>query len=278
MKTQFIFLDIDGTLVGPDARVPESAAQAIKKAQRSGHKVFLCTGRCKKEIYENLLSMGLDGIVGSAGAYVEVDGKVIFHQPMTKEMLKAPISYLLEEKIPYILETNEHVYFDRLATEFAKEFTSHCKQTGHPCDYRFWELGEPLPTGTDGSDYPVNKIIYLVPERDNEPIKAKFRDGYTVVTTSVGLPGGSGEISELQMNKGIGIQKVLEHYRGSFEDTISLGDGENDVSMLQSTRVRVAMGNACQHLKSIATYVTDDVTNDGLHNAFCHLGLLGDTQ
>ena len=60
MKT--VFLDIDGTLVADKGIVPESAIQAIKIAQKNGHKIFLCTGRAMPEIYPFILDIGFDGI------------------------------------------------------------------------------------------------------------------------------------------------------------------------------------------------------------------------
>jgi hypothetical protein len=52
-----------------------------------------------------------------------------------------------------------------------------------------------------------------------------------------------------------------------------MGDGNNDISMLSFVEVGVAMGNATDKLKSIADYITDDVNEDGLANAFHYLEL-----
>ena len=45
MNTKYIFLDIDGTLVGYDAKIPDSALKALKMAQANGHKVLIASGR-----------------------------------------------------------------------------------------------------------------------------------------------------------------------------------------------------------------------------------------
>ena len=64
---KYIFIDIDGTLTDRHGRVPLSAIKAIKYARKMGHKVFLATGRSKCEIFDNVLDIGFDGIVGAAG-------------------------------------------------------------------------------------------------------------------------------------------------------------------------------------------------------------------
>ena len=55
---------------------------------------------------------------------------------------------------------------------------------------------------------------------------------------------------------------------------IAVGDGENDMEMLKTAHIGIAMGNAEQMLKDIADYVTTDVDKDGIMNAFVHYGLI----
>ena len=46
------------------------------------------------------------------------------------------------------------------------------------------------------------------------------------------------------------------------------------MEMLQTAYVGIAMGNANPLLKEIADYVTTDVQEDGLRNAFLHYHLI----
>lgn len=50
MSRKIIFLDVDGTLVDYDNRIPESAIQAIRQARGNGHLIYVCTGRSKAEM------------------------------------------------------------------------------------------------------------------------------------------------------------------------------------------------------------------------------------
>ena len=56
--------------------------------------------------------------------------------------------------------------------------------------------------------------------------------------------------------------------------TLAIGDGMNDVEMFQAVDVAIAMGNAKEGLKELADYVTTDILEDGIYNAFRHFGLL----
>ena len=54
MSRKIIFLDVDGTLVDYDNRIPESAIQAIRQARGNGHLIYVCTGRSKAEMPQEL--------------------------------------------------------------------------------------------------------------------------------------------------------------------------------------------------------------------------------
>lgn len=46
MKRKIVFLDVDGTLIDYEAKCPDSAKEAVRKAREAGHKVYICTGCC----------------------------------------------------------------------------------------------------------------------------------------------------------------------------------------------------------------------------------------
>ena len=71
---RILFIDVDGTLVDYHNRLPESAVAAIRAARAGGHRVYLCTGRSRAEMPEMLWEIGVDGMVGGNGSYVEDDG------------------------------------------------------------------------------------------------------------------------------------------------------------------------------------------------------------
>jgi len=97
---------------------------------------------------------------------------------------------------------------------------------------------------------------------------------FTVVDSAIALPGNSGELSEPGMHKGRGIDIVVKYFGADVADTIGIGDGENDIEMLRSAGVAIAMGNGKQALKDIADFVTTDIDKDGIWNAFMHYGLI----
>ena len=55
---------------------------------------------------------------------------------------------------------------------------------------------------------------------------------------------------------------------------MAIGDGGNDIAMLEHAGVGVVMGNASDEVKAVADYVTDSVDEDGVYNALKHFGLI----
>ena len=49
-----VFLDVDGTLIDYETKLPDSARKAVDQARANGHKVYICTG-CSKEILANAI-------------------------------------------------------------------------------------------------------------------------------------------------------------------------------------------------------------------------------
>jgi len=71
-----------------DNRIPESAIQAIRQARENGHLIYVCTGRSKAEMPQEIWDIGLDGMIGGNGSYVEHEGQVIMHQLIPLEVEK----------------------------------------------------------------------------------------------------------------------------------------------------------------------------------------------
>jgi hydroxymethylpyrimidine pyrophosphatase-like HAD family hydrolase len=103
-KEKLLFFDIDGTLVGFDGKIPDSTYRAIDMARSEGHKVFICTGRSRCQIYDFLLEYGFDGIIAATGAYVEYEGKVIRHETIGRERIGGLVSYFERENTAYALQ------------------------------------------------------------------------------------------------------------------------------------------------------------------------------
>lgn len=56
--SKIIFIDVDGTLLDYENKLPQSAVIATQQARANGHKVYICTGRSKAEVYDYIWDIG----------------------------------------------------------------------------------------------------------------------------------------------------------------------------------------------------------------------------
>lgn len=56
--SKIIFIDVDGTLLDYENKLPQSAVTATQQARANGHKVYICTGRSKAEVYDYIWDIG----------------------------------------------------------------------------------------------------------------------------------------------------------------------------------------------------------------------------
>lgn len=115
----------------------------------------------------------------------------------------------------------------------------------------------------------VEKMAYYDAPVPMGDIQKFLGDYFTVEGASYKSGEGSnGEITCAGESKATGIRRYVNYIGGDMKDTVSIGDGPNDVEMLAATALAVAMGNSDADLKAMADFVTGDVAQDGLRQAF----------
>ncbi|MBS9361701.1 Cof-type HAD-IIB family hydrolase [Listeria welshimeri] len=281
MTKKVIFVDVDGTLVNDDGLVPDSARTAITKARDNGHQVYLCTGRSKPELYESILSIGFDGIIGAGGGYVEVDEKIIYHKKVADEDVVHMVDFFNEKQLDFYLESNGGLFasqnleahLDKLIYgDVENDPIAREKKVNNP--HPFMEsltYGETNLYRTD-----VNKACFLENKAvPFEEIKNEFSGKFEVMHCTVPIFGDdSGELMVPNIHKATAIELLLKYIGRNKKDTIGIGDGMNDAEMLTYCETGIAMGNAKEALKLLANEVTASVDEDGLYVSFEKHGLL----
>lgn len=274
MNKKIIFLDVDGTLVGKRNEVPESARKAIELARKNGHLVYICTGRSKAEISDDIKACELNGMIGGNGGYVETDGEVIFHKVLTEAETKGIVDWLFENDLGFYLEANSGLYpspgyLAKVKAKYPEEADLH--------GFEVFVNSMVDTSKYKKEDYYRNdlaKISYLLNSRaDSDACKAKFPELKHNIW-AVGSPMEHGDVGVKGIDKKFAIEVLLKHLGANKEDTISFGDETVDIPMFEATGYGVAVGGASEDLKAVANYITTDTDDDGIYNAFKHLGLI----
>ena len=75
------------------------------------------------------------------------------------------------------------------------------------------------------------------------------------------------EICLPSSDKGSGIRNLMAYLKEDMQTAVGVGDGANDVEMIEYGGLGIAMGNASECAKEAADYVTTSVESDGIKNA-----------
>ncbi|PNH03878.1 hypothetical protein TSOC_010023, partial [Tetrabaena socialis] len=107
----------------------------------------------------------------------------------------------------------------------------------------------------------IHKMIFMAEQHEIDamrPAVERLLGGRASLTTAL---SGMLEVLPLGASKGSGLSWLLAHLGVKPENVMALGDGENDVEMLQLAGLGIAMGNAGAKAKAAADVVLDE-TND----------------
>ncbi len=266
-----IFIDVDGTLVTKGEKVPISAVKAIQTARKKGHKVYLCTGRSKPEIYAPILAIGFDGIIGAGGGFVESEGKMIYHKQMQAKEVRHMVDFFQAHQIDFYLESNGGLFASENLRLRLEEMLFGKNAQMLPASEKTHPFIDALLFGEkDLYKEEINKACFLESQTVSfERIKQEFAAEFEVIQCTVPAFGKeSGELLVPGIHKAVAIEALLQHLDRSSVGTIAIGDGLNDIEMFQFCEVGIAMGNGQPELKRLANYVTSSVEEDGIYHAF----------
>ncbi|MEG0277050.1 MAG: HAD hydrolase family protein [Coprobacillus sp.] len=197
MEKNIIFFDVDGTLV--DVRpareyIPESTIKAIQLTKQKGNLCFLCTGRSKAEIYDHILEVGFDGIIGAGGGFVEIGDEMLYHKKVSQESINHVVDYFDNHNFDYYIESNGGLFASknlvkRLETimygDLENDPAARKKKEQEPSHF--------IPSLKEGYDMhrdDVNKICFL--EKEGIPftaIKDEFEKEFNVIHCTVPIWG-----------------------------------------------------------------------------------------
>ncbi|MEG0276713.1 MAG: HAD family hydrolase [Coprobacillus sp.] len=258
MEKQLIFFDIDGTLLDEKTfTVPSSTLNAIHQAQENGHLCFINTGRPISTIDQVILDIGFDGFVCGCGTYIEYHGKQIFHEELSEEKRRGVIQKSFEYNIESVLEGKQGAFF---RNDCSHPFMVACRN-------RYQEEGFPTFKYSKEDNIVFDKFAASYDETANiESFKNFLEPEFEVIQRDVGFI----EVIPSHCSKATGIQKLVDYLDTTLDNTISIGDSTNDLSMLTFTAKSVAMGNSNPILFDIVTFVTTDITDNGIENALKH--------
>lgn len=268
---KLLFTDLDGTLLTDDKRILDADMAAIEGMLLRGHKLVLCTGRPLTSAKQLAQKYGFD----KPGFFlVSFNGGLIYDYATEKAILTR---YIPVDEVKFIMDAahrygmHAHTYSgDLVVSEYETEqLKTYCRLM--KMDYVVVK---------DIRDYygefinvvvkPPIKVNIITPFDHSSLVdfRAEMRKTTAGKLFDVFSKPEMLEFSHMQSNKGDAVRFMAEYYKVPLEDTIAVGDEENDCPMIEAAGVGVAVANASPVAKDIADYVT---ANDNNHSAIAEV-------
>lgn len=258
MKKQYLFFDIDGTLLiggyGADC-IPESAKLALQTLRDNGHFLAIATGRSQAMAYDIMSELGFENMVSDGGNGITLNGKLLGQiEPLPKENVLALIQECDQREIPWAISTDNSKI--RIAPDSRfYDFTHDLYMNTTVIPGLKAEDQEAIYKMYVACRYPYENSLYAL---KNLPF-CRYHETYFFVEPT---------------DKANGIRKMLDILHANYRDAVVFGDSANDLSMFTDDWTKVAMGNAIPELKEKADFITTDVRDEGIYIACMELGLL----
>lgn len=255
MGKKYFFFDIDGTLLSEiDKKMPASCAYTLKELQKNGHFVAIATSRPYVLTYQQMDSLNIVNYVCDGGDGLVLNGKIVEILPLNLKDCKALAKETMAHNIPIAtsIDTTNNRYSpdDR----FIKAY-SNLKDAFDFVTLEGFDVLQAKAIHKMCINCTQQQEIYL-------PSLAKvphYRiDDQCILVEAI--------------DKYKGIEKMVEMVGGNKEDIVVFGDGTNDLAMFRQAPFSIAMGNAVDTLKAIASDITSNASDDGIYKACVKYG------
>lgn len=241
-----IISDFDGTLLRSDGTIAPDTKAAIDEYIAAGGTFGICTGRMLTSILPRARELGLKGLVASYQGSVITDiesGKLLVDGFMSAEDA-AEICRVFES-----MKLHMHVYelnsfYVNMQDEALGEYEKTCGVKGYVV------TEEPISEFILRKNLKILKVLVIVPaEEKYEVYKAVSNvlgEKFYVTYSTAHLV----EVTNKKYSKGTAVEFMADYYGVPIERTVAVGDGLNDLPMLEAAGLGLAVKNADEALKN----------------------------
>ena len=239
-----IVSDLDGTLLTSEKKILKETKDYIKKLQDKGILFIVATGRyfeSARSFFDEKFYP--DYLISNNGSYIYdcCKQKFIYKNVLDENVVTNILDISLQYSQDISLLGNDIYLQLRSGKEYVKDKLNMI--SGIAIHAKNKECQKIL----------VELISKKFPQLDVYIMKHSVIDAEWI------------EISPKLISKGIALKKVLDMEKNNCKDAICFGDGANDISMFEVCGMSVAVANAIDQLKKIASGITDTNDNQGLY-------------
>lgn len=269
--TKIIFFDIDGTLRDEAEGIPKSVKTAFSQCRKNGCKLVICTGRSIGTIQEDVMELGADGYITGGGCRIQYGTSILKDEAFSSDLVGKLLEQFRQEKDKGITMESENLVF--MNARAASLLISRNQKLGKDEQSEKITYKENL-NSLRVKDHRIHKICFWTYEDDGKLLKEQLE-----VKAQLAQSGRWGEFMYYGLipkscGKGNAVQTLCSHLEIPMEDTMSFGDGKNDIDMLKVTGISAAMENGDRELFPYADLICREPMKDGIYEALIETGVI----
>lgn len=258
---KLISLDLDGTFLNSQRRVPEKNRNLIKQAKERGMEIIISSGSPYDLMpHEELEDLGISyAITANGSAVYEYPGrKCIYEECMDAATVIPILKFLLTKDIHMDLFIQGKGYCPAYTRTIVPKLNVPVARKEYILNNRIW-LKEPDVYIEEWNLFIQKITMNFYPDKygnliDREEVKKYLEECDCVSLVSGGW--GNLEITKSGVNKGKALGILCEKISISLDETMAFGDSLNDLDIIKAAGMGIAMQNAMPEVKAVADYVT----------------------
>jgi Cof subfamily protein (haloacid dehalogenase superfamily) len=265
---RLLAIDIDGTLVNSRNELTDATREAILRAKRAGIEIVLATGRRYSRVLPLVEPLELNvPLVTASGALIKraADHATLYRASFAPGALARCLAIVSEAGQDAVLyaDTFDQGFDYYCATlETRSTLMAEFYQRNAGCE-RLWPEMFTAPPADIFAGFAMGtreEMLALAAELDRQ-----MSDGlYVHVLRSPRYTGYMCEIAPYGVSKWTGVERLARAWGIRPEEICAAGDDVNDIPMIRSAGLGVAMGNALAEVKAAADRVAPTHDEDGL--------------
>lgn len=266
-----ILSDIDGTLLDTTHQLQPEVIAAVQRYQEAGGHFVLDSARPVAGI------LPIADQLGTALPIAALNGAlVVARHPQRPDqldtLLEQPLPTALPARLIQLIQTNTRPISISLHAGTRWLVAAHDQWSEqesailgfHP------EVTPLLPLASSGT--PIHKILCMGEPDAIDELNHRLSQSHLELSVSRSKPTYL-ELTAPGVAKSTALRHLADYWQLPLSQTMAIGDGENDLPMMQAAGLGVAMGNALPTVKaSIKTQVADN-NHAGVAEAIQHYAL-----
>lgn len=273
MPIKLVASDLDGTIIDENNQIAEDNLSAIQNMNQKNIGFAICTGKTypiiKKQCKDFKASYG---IFGNGIQIVDLKtGKELYKQLLAKEEISLCLSIARKENLHVHLYTEDQIITESLKYMDLRNYI--LKKNHHLSDDLKFTFVDNIQKYIEENTIPIFKLI-ISSDHSLHSVKEKIEKELNVTIINIKKYGNYKDlvinkeyeyldITPPNTSKSEALHFLTSYLNVKQEEVMAIGDNLNDIDMIKHSGVGVAVANAYEELKQIATYTTTNSVENG---------------